>query len=142
MKFNKEEIPQDIADLCIEVQTNGYNYVVDKENNRFAINSKPIIIAKDPKIVYTSDDIIYSIEQDPDYPEIDLKVKRSETIRIRFTTPNGDVQTHRYSGMTAALMQICVDRLEGIGFFDRVSKLQKDRALKKTEKWRKKNATS
>jgi peptide deformylase len=92
------------------------------------------IVMFNPVIVNTSDDYIPLEEACLSFPDIILKVKRPKSIRIRFTLPNGETLTERYTGITARIMQHEVSHLNGEIFAANVTKLEKMLAIKKANK--------
>lgn len=68
------------------------------------------------------------------FPGLIVRIKRSEVIRVRYLDAYGKFHTAMYNGLTARAVQHEMDHLDGILFFNRVSKLQRDRAFKKLKK--------
>lgn len=86
----------------------------------FAIKSNPVIVAYNPRIVDASSKEVVLDEACLSYPGLALKVSRPETIKVRYTYPNGATETLIYSGMTARIFQHELDHLNGIMFTERV----------------------
>jgi peptide deformylase len=63
-----------------------------------------------------------------------LNIARPTAIKVRFATPDGNVETHSFTGMTARCFQHEMDHLDGIMFVDKVSKLELDIAKRKARK--------
>ena len=84
-----------------------------------------------PKIISASKDQIVLEEGCLSYPGLIVKVKRPSVIRVRFSTPNGDVLTKQFIGMSARVFQHEYDHLDGIRFFDRANKFHRDQAMRK-----------
>ena len=70
------------------------------------------------------------------YPDLFLKVKRPKSIRARFVSEDGVVQTMNFSGMTARVFQHEMDHLDGVLFVDHISKLRRDLILRKLKKYK------
>lgn len=101
----------------------------------FAMRGSPEnFVCFNPKIVWVSDTQIVLEEGCLTYPGLILKIKRPQHIRIRFNTPNGDIMTQKYTGMTARIIQHEMEHLEGRRFIDNISKLKLDIALRKAKK--------
>jgi peptide deformylase len=88
-------------------------------------------VCYNPKIISTSKDQIVLEEGCLSYPGLIVKVKRPSVIRVRFSTPNGDVLTKQFIGMSARVFQHEYDHLDGIRFFDRANKFHRDQAMRK-----------
>lgn len=104
----------------------------------FAIKSNPIIVMYNPKIVDVSEKNVYLEEGCLTYPGLSVKIKRPEMIRIRFTLPNGEIVTEKYSGLTARIIQHEMEHMDGKIFYDSADFYHKTQALKKYKKWRNK----
>ena len=65
------------------------------------------------------------------YPELCVKIKRSQHCKVRFTTPNGEVKTETYTGMTARVFQHCMDFLDGEVFYHKANPIHREQALRK-----------
>lgn len=84
-----------------------------------------------PKIVDTSDEQVLLDEGCLTYPALYVKIKRPKSIRLRFTNIKGETETHKYTGMTARIVQHEMDHLAGKLFYNRASKFHKDQAFRK-----------
>ena len=67
----------------------------------------------------------------PDYYD---DVERPARCRIRFLDYNGDVQTIDAEGMLATCIQHEMDHLNGVLFIDHLSRLKRDRIIRKLKK--------
>lgn len=88
-----------------------------------------------PKIVDVSEELELLDEGCLTYPGLYVKVKRPKHIRFRFTTIKGDVETKKYTGMTARVIQHEMDHLEGNLFYNAATKYHKDQAFRKFLKY-------
>jgi peptide deformylase len=101
----------------------------------FAMRGAPEnFVCFNPKTVGTSLDTIVLEEGCLTYPGLLVKVKRPSMVRVRFNTPNGQIETRQFIGMSARVFQHEMDHLNGIKFFERANKFHKDQAMRK---WRK-----
>ena len=100
----------------------------------FVVMAEKAIVCYNPVIVDQSEKTWLYDEACLSLPGIVAKVKRPESIKIRYTQPNGERLTNTYTGMTARVMQHELDHLNGTLFVDHLSKLAYDMALKKAEK--------
>jgi peptide deformylase len=101
----------------------------------FAMRGTPEnFVCFNPKIVHSSDDVISLEEGCLTYPGLIVKIKRPQHIRVRFNTPNGDILTKQFTGMTARIFQHEMMHIEGKTFKDYCSKLILERSCKKANK--------
>lgn len=68
------------------------------------------------------------------YPGLILYVKRFKKIKLQYQDFNGETHISIFEGLTARVIQQCIDTLNGIPFTYRVSKLQLTRAKKALDK--------
>lgn len=99
----------------------------------FALNGSPIHVCFNPRIVDVSSEEIYLEEGCLTFPNLIMKIKRPKMIKVRFTLPNGEVLTEKYTGMTARCFQHEMDHLDGILYHTRATLYHREKALKK---WR------
>ena len=98
----------------------------------FAMRGSPEnFVCYNPKIVGYSHDKVVLEEGCLSYPNLIVKVKRPSSIRVRFSTPAGDVMTQQFIGMSARVFQHEYDHLDGIKYYDRANKFHKDQAFRK-----------
>jgi peptide deformylase len=98
------------------------------------IKADPMICMFNPKIVGESLGDEYQEEGCLSFPNLIIKIKRAQVIRVRFTQPNNDVRTERYEGMTARIIQHEIDHLDGITFQQRATSYHLMQAKKKKRK--------
>jgi len=82
------------------------------------------------KLVFKSEEENLLEEGCLSFPGVNVKVKRSNTVRLRFQTPSGGFDTKTFDGLTARVVQHEIDHLNGILFFNRANKYHRDRAMK------------
>lgn len=87
-----------------------------------------------PKIVYSSVEQKLDIEGCLSFPGLIVKIKRAETIRVRYTNALGVTKIYPFNGMTARIIQHEIDHLDGIIFIQRANKYHKDLAMRKWKK--------
>lgn len=97
----------------------------------FAILAEQIIVFFNPKIVDYSEEKIYMEEGCLSYPNLFIKVKRPQTIKIRYTEPNGNTLTKVFGGLTARVIQHEYDHMEGITYMQRANKIHIEQGKKK-----------
>lgn len=97
-------------------------------------DDKAPMVFINPEIVWSSDDL--SIYQEgclsiPDYYE---DVERPASVRVQFQNRDGDDQELTADGLLATCIQHELDHLNGTLFIDYISKLKRDRVIKKFTK--------
>lgn len=96
----------------------------------FAIAAAQGIVAYNPKIVDQTTAEVFLEEGCLTFPSLFMKVKRPGAIKVRYTEPNGNVVTNKFTGMTARVFLHELDHLNGIKFTQRANKIHLDRALR------------
>jgi peptide deformylase len=100
----------------------------------FAMRGQPEnFVCFNPKLVQPSEMTVELEEGCLTYNGLLVKITRPQHVRVRFTTPNGDVLTKQFTGMTARVFQHELDHLDGIVFYNKANRFHRDQALKK---WR------
>ena len=67
-------------------------------------------------------------------PEFYEEVERPAMVRVKFLDVNGAEQELEASGLLATCLQHEIDHLDGVLFIDHISKLKRDRVIKKFAK--------
>jgi peptide deformylase len=96
--------------------------------------------APDPR-VFINPEILWSSEERSTYeegclsiPEYYEEVERPAKVRVRFTDLDGKVHEEEAEGLFATCIQHEIDHLNGVLFVDYLSKLKRDRVMKKFTK--------
>lgn len=100
----------------------------------FAMRAVPMIVCFNPKIVDYSGNVTPLYEGCLSFPGVALEIKRHDRIRLRYQEPSGEMQLKTFEGYTAHVVQHEVDHLSGTLFFDRVSRLKANMAIKRAKK--------
>ena len=87
-----------------------------------------------PEIVDESDEVSVHEEGCLSIPEYYEEVERPAKVRVRFTDLDGKVHEEDAEGLYATCIQHEIDHLNGVLFVDYLSKLKRDRVMKKFEK--------
>jgi peptide deformylase len=87
-----------------------------------------------PQILWFSEETMSHAEGSVSMPGMTEEVTRPRAIRVRFQTLDGTVIEDDMQGFAAICMQHEVDQLDGIFWIQRLSRLKRDRLLKKWEK--------
>jgi peptide deformylase len=100
------------------------------------------MICVNPRVVAQSDELSKTQEGCLSFPGLVLSMERPESIDVEYTTPQGQVQNARLSGITARCFLHELDHLNGIRFIDRVGKaslqIARQRQAKLLKKMKKK----
>ena len=87
-----------------------------------------------PEILNPTEDFSTFEEGCLSVPGVWEEIERPDECNVRFLDINGLEKNIRYSGMMATVIQHEMDHLNGIVFVDYLSRLKKDRAIKKSIK--------
>ena len=94
-----------------------------------------------PEILGTSAETAVHEEGCLSIPEFYDDVERPAQIRVRYLDIDGKSQEIEADGLLATCLQHEIDHLNGVLFIDHISKLKRDRVLKKFVKAAKRSAT-
>lgn len=98
--------------------------------------SKPYAFIN-PEIFWRSDIMQEHEEASICFLGISAKVQRPEAIKLRYLDYDGKAQELEATGFFASVIQHEVDYLDGITFVDHLSRMKRDRLLKKMQKQQK-----
>jgi len=104
---------------------------VDVSRDEEARNPRALI---NPEVVWSSEEIAECEEgclSIPDYLEI---VQRPAKVRVRYRDLDGIEHEEEAEGLLAVCLQHEIDHLNGVLFIDHISKLKRDRVVKKFTK--------
>lgn len=87
-----------------------------------------------PEIIWHSDEKATHTEGSVSMPGIVEEVERPKTVRVRYQTLRGETIEEEADGFMAICLQHEIDQLDGIFWTQRLSRLKRDRAIKKFEK--------
>ena len=94
----------------------------------------------DPR-VFVNPEVLWSSEARSTYeegclsiPEYYAEVERPASVRVRYLDREGNAQEVVAEGLLATVLQHEIDHLEGVLFIDHISKLKRDRVIKKFQK--------
>ena len=100
----------------------------------FVMAGNPPITCFNPKIIDVSEEIVEMDEACLTYPGLSCTIKRPRHIKVRFQDFNGNIFTEKYTGMSARIFQHELDHLDGVRFFDNLTPLKRERALRQWKK--------
>ena len=87
-----------------------------------------------PEVIASSEELSVYEEGCLSIPEYYEEVERPAKVRVRFTDLDGKVHEQDAEGLFATCIQHEIDHLNGVLFVDYLSKLKRDRVIKKFEK--------
>jgi len=105
----------------------------DVEDSTLADETGPRYFAN-PEIIWTSDETNNYQEGCLSVPGFYDDVERPKRCRVRFLDYHGQVQELDCDGLLATCIQHEMDHLNGIVFLDHLSRLKRDRIVKKLQK--------
>ena len=85
----------------------------------------------DPVVVWSSGDAAGHEEGSVSMPGVRDFVSRPSSVRVSYRTLAGDAAEELASGFPAAILQHEIDQLDGVFWIDRLSRLRRDRLLKR-----------
>lgn len=97
--------------------------------------TEPLRLAN-PEIVWVSAETAVHEEGSPHLPGLSASVARPAEVRVRFMNETGATMECQFDGLWAVSAQHQIDHLDGRMFFDRLSRLKRDRLLAKHAKQR------
>ena len=104
-----------------------------KRDDEGATKPQPRVFIN-PEIIGRSDELSVYEEGCLSIPEYYEEVERPAKVRVRFLDLDGKVHEEDAEGLYATCIQHEVDHLNGVLFIDYLSKLKRDRVLKKFTK--------
>jgi peptide deformylase len=93
-------------------------------------NSEPRVFIN-PEIIWRSEETSLYEEGCLSIPEIHEEVERPASVKVRYLDLDGNRQETDAEGLFATCIQHEVDHLNGVLFIDHISKLKRDRIVKK-----------
>ena len=87
-----------------------------------------------PEILWSSEERSTYEEGCLSIPEYYAEVERPASVRARYLDRDGKPSEILVEGLLATVMQHEIDHLDGVLFIDHISKLKRDRVIKKFEK--------
>jgi peptide deformylase len=91
-------------------------------------------ISINPEIVWASSDMIRHVEGSVSMPGVTDEVERHAKVRVRYKGLDGTDREEEAEGLMAVCLQHEIDQLDGIFWIDRLSKLKRDRLIRRFEK--------
>jgi peptide deformylase len=98
------------------------------------MESNPVLVCFNPRVVDVSSEEIELDEGCLTFKNLWLKIKRPKHIKVRYTEPNGNVVTKKFTGMSARCFLHEMDHMNGVKFMEHVGKVQLEMAKKRQKK--------
>ncbi|KAJ56944.1 peptide deformylase [Actibacterium mucosum KCTC 23349] len=105
--------------------------VVDCSDNR----GQAVCLAN-PEILHASVKFRMHEEASPNLPGVSAAIERPRAVTVRFLNRDGAVEERDFVDLWATSVQHQIDHLNGKMYFDHLSRLKRDRLLKRAEKLR------
>ena len=93
-------------------------------------DAEPRIYAN-PRILEVSEDRIRHMEGSVSMPGVTDEIERPARVRVAFQDLQGQARDEEAEGFLAVCLQHEIDQLDGIFWLDRLSRLRRDRAIKR-----------
>jgi peptide deformylase len=87
-----------------------------------------------PKVVWASDTLIRHPEGSVSMPDAVEDIERPDRIRVSYQDLDGAERTQEADGLLAVCLQHEIDQLDGIFWIQRLSRLKRDRLVKRYQK--------
>jgi len=132
------ELYNDLAETMRENEGMGLSAnQIGVRTRAFVMRAEEIIGVFNPRVVDTSSEMVTLEEGCLSYPNLFVKVKRPKSIKVRFTTPDGQTSTKTFTGMTARVFLHELDHLDGIAHTARANRYHLEQAKKLVKKLKK-----
>lgn len=95
---------------------------------------EPLHVHVNPQVIWSSHDLQRFTEGSVCMPGFTEEVERPARIRFRFQDVSGAAQEAEVEGFLATCIQHEIDQLDGLFWLKRLSRLKRDRLIKKWEK--------
>ena len=108
----------------------------------FVMTGEEILGVFNPRVVNESSETVMLEEGCLSYPNLFVKIKRPKSIKVRFTTPDGQTTTKTFTGMTARVFLHELDHLDGIAHTSRANRYHLEQAKKLVKKLKNRQLSS
>ncbi len=103
--------------------------VVDASDKR----GKAVRMAN-PEVLHASATLREHDEASPNLPGVSAVISRPRAVTARFLNAQGEIEERDFVGLWATSLQHQIDHLDGKMYFDRLSRLKRDRLLARARK--------
>lgn len=134
--FDPTEFAQELVNFMLEKNALGVAAnQIGVPYRIFAMRGAPEnFVCFNPRVVASSEEEVVLEEGCLSYPNLLVKVKRPQHVRVRFAGPNGETFTQQFTGLSARVFQHEYEHLEGKRFFDNANKYHRDQAFRRLKK--------
>jgi peptide deformylase len=87
-----------------------------------------------PQVVWASSETARHVEGSVSMPGVTDEVERSSKVRVTYRALDGAEREEEAEGLMAVCLQHEIDQLDGIFWIDRLSRLKRDRLVRRFEK--------
>ncbi|HEX2555515.1 MAG TPA: peptide deformylase [Microvirga sp.] len=113
--------------------------IVTMDVSKSETERQPLVLIN-PEVVWASEEKRVYEEGCLSIPEYYEEVERPDRVRFRYTNLQGETVEQDADGLMATCVQHEIDHLNGVLFIDHLSKLKRDRVVKKFAKAAKRDA--
>ncbi len=93
-----------------------------------------VVRMANPEILHASGRMNVHDEASPNLPGVHARVSRPRAVTVGFMNEDGVVEQREFVGLWATSVQHQIDHLNGLMYFDRLSRVKRDMLLKKAAK--------
>ncbi|WP_112663998.1 peptide deformylase [Microvirga flavescens] len=97
-------------------------------------HNHPLLVYVDPVVVWSSPEVAKHAEGSVSMPGVTDEIERPARVRVRYRGLDGAEREEEAEGLLAVCLQHEIDQLDGIFWIDRLSRLKRERVIKKFEK--------
>lgn len=108
-------------------------FVIDMHADKEELSPNPLVIIN-PVVTHQSATLRSYTEGCLSIPEMYEEVQRPEAVKLKYQTIENKIEEMHLTGLLAVCVQHEIDHLDGVLFFDYLSKLKKDRFINKFSK--------
>jgi len=90
----------------------------------------------DPRVVWASDETARFVEGSVSMPGVTDEIERPARVRVAYLDIDGVAREEEAAGFRAACLQHEIDQLDGVFWLRRLSRLRRERVVKKWDKLR------
>ncbi|MCO5070566.1 MAG: peptide deformylase [Rhizobiaceae bacterium] len=96
--------------------------------------SEPARVYVNPRIEWASEERVHHIEGSVSMPGVTEQIERAQRVRVSYRTLEGAEASEEADGLLAVCHQHEIDQLDGIFWIERLSKLKRERIVKRFHK--------
>ena len=87
-----------------------------------------------PEVLRASKELREHEEASPNLPGVSAVISRPHAVTVRFTNARGAIEERDFAGLWSTSLQHQIDHLAGRMYFDHLSRLKRDRLLKRASR--------